>query len=89
MQQDGLLFVGKFMKHSASSLVCLSGSLSVLFLQGVWALEGFNFLLTMCVALMIFNVVLPLWNYFEKVISVFIGSLQCIKEEKHNLQKEL
>ena len=34
------------MKHSASSLVCLSGSLSVLFLQGVWALEGFNFLLT-------------------------------------------
>ena len=46
MQQDGLLFVGKFMKHSASSLVCLSGSLSVLFLQGVWALEGFNFLLT-------------------------------------------
>ena len=27
-------------------------------------------------------------NYFEKVISVFIGSLQCIKEEKHNLQKE-
>ena len=38
--------LGNLWNISAISLVSLSESLSVLFLQEVWALEGFNFLLT-------------------------------------------
>ena len=38
--------LGNLWNISAISLVSLSESLSVLFLQGVWALVGFNFLLT-------------------------------------------